>query len=49
MCQMLHPQNTLTLSRRTVCTGHDVYMHRHDVYENVGERAAAIPRGDPAG
>jgi len=44
MCQMQHPQNTL--SRRTVYTGHDVYMHRHDVYENVGERAAAIPRGD---
>jgi len=46
MCQMQHPQNTLC--RRTVCTRHDVYMHRHDVYENVGERAAAIPRGDPA-
>jgi len=25
-----------------------VHMHRHDVYESVGERAAAMPRGDPA-
>ena len=45
MCQMQHPQDTL--SRRAVCTGYDVYMHRHAVYESVGKRAAAIPRGDP--
>jgi len=46
MCPMQHPQNTL--SRCTVGTGHDVYMHRHDLYESVGERAAVIPRGEPA-